>query len=45
MIYLRQFQSEVVEKVMVDDGSQLIVAPTGAGKTIIAAEVIRRAEI
>ena len=47
MIELRPFQSELVEQIEQDiDGGQrklLVVAPTGSGKTVMAAELIKRA--
>ncbi len=45
MFKLREYQSEAVEAVITDmkyDGNSLCVLPTGAGKSIIIAEVANR---
>lgn len=44
MTDLRPYQLEVVEQLgRIDERRVIVVAPTGSGKTIIAAEIIRRA--
>lgn len=43
MFDLRQYQTEVIDAICESRGRLLIVAPTGAGKTVIAGELIRRA--
>jgi DNA repair protein RadD len=40
---LRSYQADVVERTEQQDGNDCVVAPTGAGKTVIGAAIIRAA--
>ena len=40
---LRSYQADVVERTEQQDGNVCVVAPTGAGKTVIGAAIIRAA--
>jgi len=39
---LRDYQAEIVKKVIESNKNQVICLPTGAGKTVVAAEIIRQ---